>query len=104
MIAAVALAAAISAAQPGPSFTVFGGTDSCGHWLANPSLDLAMRQWILGFWSGLNYSKAAGGNVGRGSDADGVIGEVRLICTNSPSDNVATAVLQAYQKLERSHR
>jgi hypothetical protein len=48
------------------------------------------REWILGYLSGLNVASHA--NVGTRSDAEGMIGEVRLYCEGHPSMELIDAV------------
>src|SRR5215472_10460573 len=57
------------------------------------SADL-LGTWILGFWSGLNAAK--NGRVGSNTTAAGVVGEVRLYCSNHPSASLAQAALTTY--------
>ena len=98
---AVALLASPVAAQNGP-FTSIGGGDSCGRWIANPSMDSSVKAWIMGFFSGRNSGSDA--NVGASTDADGIVGEVKLACQNEPSISVSTATWRTYERFRREGR
>lgn len=56
------------------------------------------REWIIGYLSGLNV--AAHANVGTGSDAEGMVGEVRLYCESHPSMELIDAVDGAWSNLQ----
>jgi hypothetical protein len=57
------------------------------------------REWILGYLSGLNVGADA--NVGTRSDAEGMIGEVRLYCDGHPSMQLVDAVDKTWSKLKQ---
>lgn len=78
-------------------FTLIGmGVESCAK-AFNPTYADKTEDWILGFVSGMNAVK--GSNVGRNTDAQGVIGEVRLICSQRPSMRMVEAAAEAYKKM-----
>lgn len=64
------------------------------------------RQWILGFWSGLNIAYGVSGNsrpdVGQTSTPNGVIGEVKLQCHRTPSASIPDTVVSVYEKFRAS--
>jgi hypothetical protein len=63
--------------------------------------DEAFRQWLLGFWSGMNVGeRSSAGQVGRSTSATGIIGELALFCESHPSlaiDQAAFAVRQKFR-------
>lgn len=83
---------------------VFGGTISCAAWLESPSTEVQGSQWLLGFWSGKNMEAEGGGQVGRSTDAAGVVGEVRLVCQASPSKSLISATLETYNRFKAEGR
>jgi hypothetical protein len=60
------------------------------------------KQWILGYFSGLNAG--SGLDVANQSDANGIIGEVRLYCEAHPSALLPDAVLNTWRKLKGARR
>ncbi len=75
------------------------GRDSCGKWLQQASVDFEVSTWILGAWSGMNYADPNNNSVGSHSDAYGIIGEVKKLCSEQPSLSISTATYQAFGKL-----
>ena len=73
---------------------------SCASWLSAPA-DHTDTFWILGFWSGLNYSHDAHAMVGQSTDAAGVISEIRKACVEEPSLSVATATASVYGRFRK---
>lgn len=79
------------------SFSLIGmGTESCAT-AFKENAEPYTRQWIAGFVSGANGRD--GGHVGTGTDLNGVVGEVKLLCSREPSKLLAWAALTAYEKL-----
>jgi|SRR5665213_498392 len=76
------------------------GSNSCAYWLSNPVFDRDGRNWVLGYWSGLNVN-AAHPAVGVHSDAEGIWGEVKKICVAEPSTPLSSAVMDVYTQFER---
>ena len=72
----------------------FGGVQSCASWQSSPRNQLAGQTWILGFFSGHNYAKAQ--KVGQSTNASGIIGEVKKICTAQPTMRLRDATKEAY--------
>ena len=72
----------------------FGGVQSCTVWQSSPRNQLAGQTWILGFFSGHNYAKAH--KVGQSTNASGIIGEVKKICTAQPTMRLRDATKEAY--------
>ena len=64
--------------------------------------DGTVQSWVTGFWSGLNFGE--GRMVGQASDADGIIAEVKLECSKSPSDPLTSSVVRAYRRLQKNGR
>lgn len=83
---------------PTKAFTLAGmGAESCAT-AFSPAYESRTEDWVLGFFSGLNA--ASGKNVGQGTDAEGLVGEVRLACQSKPSAKMVEAALKAYRKME----
>jgi hypothetical protein len=55
---------------------------------------LAGQTWILGFFSGHNYAQAQ--RIGRSTNASGIIGEVKKICTGQPTMRLRDATKEAH--------
>ena len=90
-------------ALPMSAFWALGvGRNSCGHWMNSPGEEGQTQIWIMGFWSGLNLAnnviKNEAGSVGNTTDADGIIEEVRKVCTEQPSTGIANAIYQVYEQ------
>lgn len=66
--------------------------------VGNDFANITVRYWILGFWSGMNTAK--GKMVGKSTDTNGVIGEVKLYCAAHPSSLVTDAVEAVYSALQ----
>lgn len=98
----MAAAAVVAAAPPddGLTYRVGAGIYSCGSWLSTPARVQEGEVWIMGYWSGLNRANPQGRTVGRSTDADGLIGEVRKVCEEQPSMKLIDAATQAYVKLQ----
>jgi hypothetical protein len=58
--------------------------------------------WALGYWSGLNAGTKI--NVGQSTDAQGMIGEIDLVCSANPSTRFTEAVARARNKLAAKRR
>lgn len=99
LIAALALAAAEATE---PTAFIWGGTQSCATWLSSEPQKTSGNWWILGFWSGLNAQ--TNGKVGQSTDANGVIGEIKLYCEASPSSNLFQATTKVYQRFKAQGR
>ena len=82
-----------------PILHVGSGNESCATWLATPLSENNAKDWIFGFWSGENLGIVANGligHVGHTTDALGIIGEVKKVCMNTPSESLATAVSEVF--------
>lgn len=69
--------------------------------------DNQLRQWIVGFWSGMNVGAMInGGRVDVGEDItpDGLLGEVKLYCQQHPSTDIPRATMETYMKFLKSGR
>ena len=96
MILAALFLAQVAAATP-PTVTGFGmGGYSCAR-AFEPHNFAITQSWVLGFWSGVNNTR--GLQVGRNTDAAGVVGEVRRVCEDQPATLLYVAVDQAYANL-----
>lgn len=63
-----------------------------------------IKQWLLGYWSGVNVGAGAAGDtnfkVGKSITANGVFGEIKLYCTGHPSSHIIEAAFQVYLKFK----
>lgn len=71
------------------------GRMSCAYWLSEPVNE--GEGWILGFWSGLNYANAR--TVGRHTDGERIITEVRNVCATRPSMTLVGATFTVYSEM-----
>lgn len=95
MLAILALAAAPAHAEIG----VFGaGLNSCAKAWA-PAHERDSFVWVMGYWSGMNWAREA--QVGGQTDAEGVVGEVKAICSSQPSMLLAPATAKAYSAMSK---
>lgn len=86
----------LQSVTPNGGATVFGeGNSSCAK-AFSPQRENLTFNWVMGFWSGLNA--AANVSVGKDTDAEGIVGEVGLICEREPSKPLVVAAFEAYQK------
>src|SRR6266702_2704131 len=78
--------------------TVFGqGNKSCAKFLsADESAVIDYNVWIVGYWSGANSLNVVDHTVGNDTDAQGVVGEVRLYCSQHPSATLFRATGDVY--------
>jgi hypothetical protein len=87
------------ALTPAPAATVFGeGNNSCAKAFSAARHNLTFN-WILGFWSGLNAARNT--SAGNNTDAEGLVGEVKIVCDRNPSQTLAVAIYDVHQKLLR---
>ncbi|KQM57299.1 MULTISPECIES: hypothetical protein [unclassified Sphingomonas] len=62
-----------------------------------------MRQWIIGFWSGMNVGeRAQAGSVGRNTSASGVFGEIALFCKSHPSMLIDQATFAVRERMRKA--
>jgi hypothetical protein len=78
------------------------GANSCAHWLNTSVSEHEGSAWLLGFWTGLNNMNPINHYVGEKSDADAIIGEVKIICQKEPSTVMGDALVRVYLKFERT--
>lgn len=64
--------------------------------------DVVLKMWIMGFWSGLNIAENA--RVGDSTEANGVVGEVRLYCSLNPSASLLNATYATYLRMKRDKK
>lgn len=94
---------AMGAAEPAQASSyIWGGEQSCATWLSTDAQRAAGNWWIWGYWSGLNVQ--SNGTVGHSTDANGVIGEVKLYCESAPSTNLINATTQVYLRFKAQGR
>jgi hypothetical protein len=73
------------------------GISSCAKAFADPVTERISVEWAFGFFTARNEQLLA--MVGLGTDAEGIVGELKLYCQNHPSDLYVTAVTKTYDKL-----
>jgi hypothetical protein len=105
-----ALAGMRTAPAEGPANLSEMASTGCGTWTqerrqygAQPSID---GEWVLGFVSGVNWSRAStpasrGSTLGAGIDGESWIAFVDNYCISHPLDTVAAAAIHLIQELER---
>ena len=87
-------------ASPAISATAYGiAFDSCA---VSMERSEARNAWILGFWSGLNV--AIGADVGKTTDAMGIIAEVERFCSENPTVSMGMATAKVYVSFENAGR
>ncbi len=86
----------------------YGGGISCATWLSSPSSEQTGREWLLGYWTGMNAAAARGGShnggVGESTDVNGIVGEVRLVCEQEPSRSLIAATQDVFLRFRREGR
>lgn len=88
------------AAQPvfARTVTTFGiGNVSCASAFQRSNL-IETNSWILGYVSARNFETTK--NVGSTTDAAGIIGEVRLACSKSPSSKLGDIIFVVLDMME----
>lgn len=58
------------------------------------------EEYALGLFSGANIDSVHRKDVGVRSSSSGILGEIRLYCSNHPSDDFTYAVVEMYAKLD----
>lgn len=79
--------------------TVGIGRVSCATWLKTPASEAEGSAWILGFWTGFNYSAALtaeNSSVGAGTDGLGIIGAMKKRCAENPAGSLTTEAARLY--------
>jgi hypothetical protein len=93
----ILLAFAAAALSPPKMVSVFGaGHSSCAKAWTDENYAQSYV-WLMGFWSGMNTARSA--QTGHGTDGDGVVGEVKLICAKTPSLPLISAAAEAYNAM-----
>lgn len=77
------------------------GAMSCAHWRATKVHQSEGTVWIYGFWTGLNYVAAASDQPQSGTDAAGIVAEVKKRCAELPSQTLAGAVWDIYLEFNK---
>lgn len=101
--AALIAALALGASEPANrSSMIWGGDQSCATWLSSSSERNSGNWWIWGFWSGRNAQAST--KVGGSTDANGIIGEVKLYCEGAPSATLVYATTQVFLRFKAEGR
>lgn len=97
------LVAVVSSSNSAHATTVLGvGNYSCATWLsASKGDELQTINWIGGYWSGANAMNNVDHNVGYNTDANGIIGEIKLYCSYHPSSTILGASIAVYDRMAR---
>jgi hypothetical protein len=77
------------------------GRQSCASWLMDFQSEQEGSAWILGYWSGINYSDAMAGRraVGESTDGPGVLGEMKKRCRERPAENMQSELINLFIEL-----
>lgn len=102
MAALIGSAAQALPTPPAHFYATFGGEKSCATALSNETQESLAAEYTWGAWSGLNMGEQK--NVGLHTDGNGIWGEVKLYCTNNPSQPLVTGIIRTYRKLEAEGR
>ena len=70
---------------------------SCATAFADGNLNESVKWWVLGVWTGLNA--ATGSNTGANTDSNGMIGELKLRCSQYPSHLLMGETLYVWQRI-----
>ena len=100
MCAAAVYASAGQDAKVSVDMMGIGGL-SCAHWQSTQARRLEGTIWIYGFWTGLNYVASASEQTETKADTVAVVVEVKKICSQRPSQALASAVWTAYLDLNK---
>lgn len=82
----------------------FGTTSSCGHWLETPQTRALGNEWILAYWTGQNVRNVRDHEVGRSTDAGGILSAVEAACRDDSNEYLASAAGRVYVNFEREQR
>lgn len=104
---AAALFGSVSNAAPAQRhmITTYGYYDeSCARVVNGVSQhqDEASKLYALGVWTGLNMGYDIA--TGHATDSDGIWGEIKLFCSNHPSEKLLDATVWTYFKLKTAGR
>ena len=102
----VAIAAATSFPAAAQEYYAIGiGNKSCGYWLSNARRVNEGNVYIGGFFTGMNFramTLGAKGDVGAGTQVEGIIAEVEKVCRDQPSTDLIIAIGKVYSRLSKS--
>ena len=82
----------------------YGLTASCATWLSSSESRAVGNEWILGYWTGQNVRNVRDHEVGRSSDANGILNEVKTLCDAAPGERLASVAGRVYVNFERDRR
>lgn len=73
---------------------------------ASPEDPEPVRQWIIGFWSGMNVGErlSSGGDVGATISANDIYNEIKLYCQKTPSLQLEQAAFNVRQNIKAAGR
>ena len=97
----VAAPARAQAPAPSTAMTIYGpGTVSCATYLQDRSLRINADGWILGFWTGMNEEDDTTHQVGKTTDARGIVAQVAQICRAQPVQPLYKTVRDIYKQMK----
>jgi hypothetical protein len=101
MIWLLALVGAVAWSPPDnrPIWAMGAARQSCATSWQEENSD-ASYAWVMGYWTGLNA--ASGQGIGRQTDGNGIVGEVKLLCKTKPSLDLLSATTQVYLAMEKT--
>lgn len=107
LVMAAALISSATDAAPAPQrpIMVYGYySESCARVVNGVSekQDFASSLYALGVWSGFNIAYDA--STGHGTDSDGIWGEIKLYCSNHPSETLINVTLKIYNQFKTAGR
>jgi hypothetical protein len=82
----------------------FGTTNSCAQWLETAQSRALGNEWVLAYWTGQNVRNARDHEVGRSTDANGVLSAVEAACRDDLDERLASAAGRVYVNFERERR
>lgn len=95
---------ALPASGKEPAVIIGAGTNSCGVWsdtIGRPAHN-EYGGWVLGFISAFNVlALSTNGDVGKTTDAEGMLGWIDRYCTAHPLDQIETATMRLIEELQR---
>lgn len=78
------------------------GGDSCASWLSTKLSESMGRNWLGGYWTGLNV--ANGVDVGHATDPEGIFGAVAVVCKAEPDLTLSEAADKVYRRMAAQKR
>ena len=94
-------AASAQAQAPSTAMSIYGaGTVSCATYLQDRTLRINADGWILGFWTGMNEENETSHQVGKTTDARGIVAQVAQVCRSQPVVPLYKTVRDIYKQMK----